>query len=121
MSFSSPPPPPPPPPTPTPTPTPVPTPTPGDYGAALGSLDASDASTSTLEDTLALGDEPVLTEIESGAGQLPSTAFPDGLSDPFSSAQGGWVADPPAVDPFTNTASGSDAYVGDKVDFYTGM
>lgn len=97
-------------PTPTPTPTPAstsaPTPTPilaGDL-SELGLADAS-ASTSALRDAF---DEPVLTDIESGAAQLLSTAFPDGVSDPFATAQDGWVIGTLPSDPYSGIPTGND-------------
>jgi hypothetical protein len=79
------------------------------------------ASTTALGDAL---DEPVLTDIESGASQLLSTAAPDGLSNPFSSAQGGWIIGSQEVDPYTNVASASgtpNPFVGRDVDPYTNV
>ncbi len=99
-----------------PTPTPTPTPAPDDAGLALG---PPDASTSAL--TAAL-DEPILTYVESGGAQLLSTAAPDGLSDPFGSAQAGWATGPQQVDPYTNVAAAGgtvNPFVGQDVDPYT--
>jgi hypothetical protein len=81
-------------------------------------LGPANASTTALSDAL---DEPVLTDIESGAAQLLSTATPHGLSDPFSSAQGTGFQQ---VDPYTNVASASgtfNPFVGRDVDSYTNM
>src|ERR1039458_1801964 len=93
-------------------------PTATDYAATL---DAQDASTSAPE---AARDEPILTEIESGADQLLSTAAPNGLSDPFSTTEGGWIVGPQEVNPYTNLATGDDilaSYVGQNVNYYTGV
>jgi len=106
----------PPPPAPAPTPAPTPTPGPDDAGDALG---PPDASTSALGDAL---HEPVLTDIESGADHLLSTAVPDGLSNPFSAAQGGWIAGSQPVDPYTNMTPANGPlgpFVGQDVDPYT--
>jgi hypothetical protein len=99
------------PPTPTPTPDldpPTPTPTPPtDEDEELGSLDSSIAALS-----------------DSSADQLLSTAVPDGLSNPFSSAQDGWSVGPQEVDPYTNVAGQSEPltpYAALDVDPYTGM
>lgn len=115
MSFSSPS---SPPPSPSPSPEPIgtieeslptPTPTPTDEGKALAPPDVST-------------DEPILTDIDSGADQLLSTAFPHGLSDPYSSAQGGWIVGSQEVDPFTNVAAASGTlypFAGQEVDPFT--
>ena len=53
-------------------------------------------------------------EIESvsGADQLLSSAFVNGLSDPYDPAQGGWTSGPLPSDPYTGLAMGGDAYTG---------
>jgi hypothetical protein len=99
----------------TPTPSPAPT-------AEDPALNRPDPSTAAREATV--DDENVLIAIESGAGQLLSTAFPDGLSDPFSSAQNGWITASPAGDPYGGAAAADGslyAFVGQNVDFYTGV
>ena len=96
-------------------PTPPPTP---DESLAIG---ASDASTSAMIDAL---DEPFLTDIDSGADQLLSTAVPDGLSNPYSSAEGGWTIGPQEVDPYANAIGQSgplSPYAGQDVDPYAGL
>jgi hypothetical protein len=101
---------------PTESPTSAPTPTPGYEGGALG---PRDASTDTLRDAL---EEPVLIEIESDAGQLLSSAVTDGLSDPYSPAQGGWNLGSQQIDPYTGgdvLSDGLDAFVGQNVDSFT--
>jgi hypothetical protein len=99
-------------------PTPISLPTPTGEGEALG---PPDASTSALSAAL---DESILTDIDSGAAQLLSTAAPDGLSDPFNSAQGGWIVGSQEVDPYTNVAVASgtlNPFVGQEVDPYTNV
>jgi hypothetical protein len=80
------------------------------------SLGPPDASTYALGAAL---DEPILTDIDSGADQLLSTAVADGLSDPFGTAQGGWISGPQDVDPFTCASSTADPFVGSDVNSYT--
>jgi hypothetical protein len=99
-------------------PTPTPTPTPSDQDLGLGPLDPS-----TVAESAAF-DEPLLTDIESGAAQLSSTAFPEGISNPFASAQDGWMVGSPTVDPYSNVATGEGsfyAFVGQNVDYYSGL
>jgi hypothetical protein len=87
-------------------------------GEGLGPLDASKTAQS---DTLA---EPALTGMDSGAAQLLSSAVPDGLSNPYSSAQDGWTNDPREVDSYANTAGPSgplSPYAGSDVDPYTNL
>jgi hypothetical protein len=101
-----------------PTPTPSPAPTGMEEGATLA---PSDPSTSALEGTF---DEPILTDIDSGAAQLLSTAFTNGFSDPFSSTQNGWIVGSQEVDPNTNAAGRSgplSPYAGSDVDPYTNV
>jgi hypothetical protein len=60
--------------------------------------------------------------MESGAAQLLSTAMSDGLSDPFDSANGGWIVGWQEVDPYTNGAWGSELsnpFIGRDVNPYT--
>jgi hypothetical protein len=90
----------------------------GEYDGP-GGIDAGAGS--ALGDAL---DESIVTDNESGASQLLSTAASNGLSDPYSSAQAGWVATPESVDPYTDIAgAGSDdgsAFTGGQsVDPYT--
>jgi hypothetical protein len=90
----------------------------GEYDGP-GGIDAGAGS--ALGDAL---DESAVTDSESGASQLLSTAASNGLSDPYSSAQAGWVATPESVDPYTGVAgAGSDdgsAFTGGQsVDPYT--
>jgi hypothetical protein len=87
-------------------------------------------------------DEPVLTDIGSGAELLLSTALPDGLSDPFNPSQDGWIVGSPGagtdesqnptnpfvgqdVDPYTNLIADGinpNAYIGDQnVDPFSGI
>ena len=97
----------------------APTPTPPDDGAEFGFPDAGESALEATNDA-----ESVLADIESDAGQLLSTAFPDGLSDQFSSAQNGWITASPAGDPYTGLAAAVGslyAFVGQVVDFYTGV
>lgn len=94
------------------------TPTLTDEGEGLG---PSDASKTAQSDALA---EPVLLDMDSGAAQLLSTAVPDGLSNPYSSAQGGWTNDPQEVESYANAAGPSgplSPYVGSDVDPYTSL
>jgi hypothetical protein len=104
-----------PPPTPEPTPTPQPTPTPDE-----GLVDATDAPALALEVAF---EDPLLTEIETGADSLSSSSFPGGLSDPFGSDQGGWSTAAVAVDPLTSLVAAASgvlsAFVGANVDVYT--
>jgi hypothetical protein len=95
-----------------------PSPAPSDEGVTLG---PADAATAALDAAL---DEPILTDTETGASDLLSTAFWNGVSDPFNSAIGGWAADWQNVDPYTGeaTANGNfDGFVGRNVDPYTNM
>jgi hypothetical protein len=62
-----------------------------------------------------VANEPILTDIESGAAQLLSTATAGGLSNLFDSAQGGWINSPQPVEPFTSVAVG-----GGKFDWFRG-
>jgi hypothetical protein len=67
-------------------------------------------------------DDSVLTDIESGADLLLSTAVPDGLPDPYSPAQDGWTTGAQDIDPSTSApaASGSpNPFTGQDVDSYT--
>lgn len=90
----------------------------GEYDGPGG--DDSSAAGSAVGDAL---DEPDLTEMESGASQLLSTAASTGLSDPYGSAQGGWVSSAQSVDPYTAVGAGDDgssAFTGGQsVDPYT--
>jgi hypothetical protein len=105
-------------PTPTPTPTSTPTPTPTPTGESQG-LGASDASTTAQNDAL---DEPIVTYSDPGVDYLLSTAFPNGPSNPYAPAQGGWTVGPQAVEPYTNVAGQSgplSPYAGSDVNPYT--
>jgi hypothetical protein len=53
-------------------------------------------------------DEPLVTDLESGASQLLSTAASTGLSDPYSSAQAGWTSATQSVNPYTGVRAGDD-------------
>jgi hypothetical protein len=94
--------------------------------AAQGEYDGGDAGDQATAGS-ALGDalaEPVLTDIDSGASQLLSTAPSDGLSDPYDMVLGGWALGPQPIDPYTALAVGIgslSAYVGQAVDWFTGV
>ena len=67
-----------------------------------------------------LGQEELLAE--SGTADLLSTASGDGLSDPYSVQQGGWLLGELKIDPYTNAPqvdTPSGPYVGADVDPYT--
>ncbi len=92
-------------PTPPPEPTPTPTPLPDE-----------------TESAQLPPDEPAQVVDETGAGQLLSTAAPDGVPDPFSTAREGWDFGVPAGDPYTGTIGPSDPYLGEAAsDPYTGV
>jgi hypothetical protein len=96
-------------PTPMPSPAPSLAPTPMEEGPAPV---PTDASTSVV--------------VESGAAQLLSTAFPDGLSNPFASAQGGWITGLQEINGYTGAPGGGGdswgAYtLGEAVDSFTGL
>src|SRR5271165_5417118 len=85
------------------------------YSTPGGDPTSSDEFLASPEGPL---DDAVLTDFESGTDQLLSIGLSNGLSDPFSSAQGGWIVGSQAVDPFTNAFN---AYVGENADSYTGL
>jgi hypothetical protein len=90
----------------------------GEYDG--GGSDTGGSAASAADDAQ---DEPVLTDIESGASQLLSTAAPDGLSDPFSNAQAGWISNSQTINPYTGETAGGDDNVfpgGQTVDPFTG-
>jgi hypothetical protein len=97
--------------------------------AAQGEYDGgggSEGEGSTASATGEAAAEPVLTEVESGASQLLSTAPSTGLSNPFNSAQGGWMSSAQTVNPYTAVpGTGGDdwsAYTnGQNVDSYSGV
>ncbi|MGB8420715.1 hypothetical protein [Paraburkholderia sp.] len=97
----------------TPTPASEPASTSGDDGVEHG---PSDAATVAQDETL-------LTDYQTGASDLLSTAFSFGISDPFGSTQDGWTSGSQDVNPYTGvaTADGSfSACVGQNVDPFTG-
>ena len=55
--------------------------------------------------------DPFLIELETGVGQLLSTAVPDGLSNPYSSAQDGCAAASQTIDAYTGEGNGN-AFTG---------
>ena len=69
-------------------------------------------------------DESDLTDFVTGEDQLLSSAIPNGLSDPFSTAEGGWIASAPTTDPYTgDVVSGEEgnAFAGNEnIDPFTG-
>ena len=89
----TPPPTPPPAPTPPPTPPSPPTPTLTDQGVGLG---ISPLSPSPADSDSGQG---YVTATDSGAAQLLSSAFPDGLPNPYNPDQAGWSTDAPAGRP----------------------
>jgi hypothetical protein len=76
----------------------------GEYDGGGGSEGEGSTASATGETT----DEPILTEIESGASQLLSTAPSTGLSNPFSSAESGWISSTEPVNPYTAIAGAGD-------------
>ena len=92
---------------------PAPTTDPGDR------FGPPNASTDALSD---IANEPILTNMASGAGQLLSTAMADGLSNPYGAAQGGWENGTPLANPYTNLAdrgANLQSFVGRNVDAFT--
>jgi len=97
------------------TPTPAP---PTVEGAALG---PPDAATSALSAAL---DEPILTDADSGATQLLSSAVPNGLSDPFGSAEAGWFVGSKDVGPYNDITAARGAlnsFTGQDLNPYTNV
>ena len=95
----------------------------GEYDGGTGGAEGEGATASATGGDV---EEPVLTEIESGASQLLSTAPSTGISNPFSSAQSGWTSSTESVNPYTVIAgTGGDdwsAYtLGQSVDSYSGV
>jgi predicted nucleic acid-binding protein len=86
----------------------------GEYDSGGGGDSQGSAASSTAD---AVDDETVITDLESGASQLLSTAASTGLSDPFSSAQGGWISSSQNINPYTTLDGASDV---NNPNFYTG-
>jgi hypothetical protein len=105
-------------PAPTPAPTSAPTPAPPGLGTALGSALLSPSPDG--------GDpgEGYVTAIDSSAAQLLSSAFPDGLPNPYDPVQGGWSAGGQPGDPYTGgtgAGAGSAFTGGPDADPYTSL
>jgi len=106
---------------------PTPTPDPDDEGEdeVPGPSDASAvAFVAALDEAGDAQDEQLVTDSESGADQLLSTAFPDGLPDPFSPAEGGWTSGGQDVDAYTGAAASGgplSPYAGLDADPYTAV
>jgi len=72
----------------------------------------------------AASDDFAVADRDSGADQLLSTAFPDGLSNPFSSAQGGWDVGLQSANSDTDVATGGNPNAftgGENINPYTGL
>jgi hypothetical protein len=96
----------------------APTPAPPGLGAAFGS--------SLLSPSPGGGDPGAsyVTAIDSSAAQLLSSAFPDGLPNPYDPGQGGWSVGGQPGDPYTGgpeTAAGSAFTGGPDADPFTSL
>jgi hypothetical protein len=93
----------------------------GEYDGGGG---GSDDQGSTATATGAAANEPILTEMESGASQLLSTAASTEVSNPFSTALNGWISASQPVNPFTLAPAGSgndgSAFTIQPVDSFSG-
>jgi len=72
----------------------------------------------------AASDDFAVADRDSGADQLLSTAFPDGLSNPFSSAQGGWDVGLQSANSDMDVATGGNPNAftgGENINPYTGL
>jgi hypothetical protein len=77
----------------------------GEYGGGGGGGGGGDGGSGAI-------DQPILTEIETGAAQLLSTAAASGLSDPFGSAQGGWILASQPSNSYTDLPAATSDYSG---------
>ena len=91
-------------------------PAPGQEGSEFG---PDNPSTEALSD---ISVDSIFTDIWAGGLQFLSTAVQDGVSDPFTTMQGGWNVAPSTMDPYTGNTSATgdvDAFLGKVLDAFT--